>query len=156
MSRTRVITAIPAISSTLLSAVAAIAFLSAPARAAAQQPSDATWTAPERAAERANPIEISSDALSRGRAVFIQNCASCHGKAGHGDGPQGKTLAKHPADLASERVQSQSDGALFWKIMQGRGDMPTTQTSLRDPERWAVVLYVRTLALKPAVASGNR
>jgi mono/diheme cytochrome c family protein len=156
MSRTRIVTVVPAISQTLLLGVAAVAFLCAPAQVRAQQPSDASWTAPERAAERANPIEASSDALSRGRSVFIQNCASCHGKSGHGDGPQGKSLSKHPADLTSEKVQSQSDGSLFWKITQGRGEMPTTQNSLRDQERWSVIVYVRSLAPKATVAAGSR
>jgi mono/diheme cytochrome c family protein len=156
MSRNRILTPALTRSSAFLFAATAIAFACNPARVSAQQASDASWTAPERAAEKANPIEVSSDAVSRGRGIFIQNCASCHGKGGHGDGPQGKTLSKHPADLTSEKVQSQSDGSLFWKITQGKGDMPTTQTSLKDQERWAVIVYVRSLAPKTTVVSGNK
>ena len=34
-----------------------------------------------------------------GAAFFAQNCASCHGSAGRGDGPRAKTLLQAPTDL---------------------------------------------------------
>jgi len=44
--------------------------------------------------------------LVRGQAVFLQNCASCHGAKGEGDGPAGLGLAVKPRNF------SQSQG---WK-----------------------------------------
>jgi len=41
-------------------------------------------------------------------------------------------------------VQSQSDGAFFWKMTEGRGVMP--KATLGESEKWAVINYLRTLA----------
>lgn len=131
----------------LFGGMAAMALLTAPA--SAQGPSAASWVAPARAAARENPVAATPKAVRRGRIVFNNNCTMCHGKAGHGDGMQARTLSKKPANLASDAVQSQSDGALFWKIRQGRGDMPSTRNSMNDKDRWAVVNYLRSLADKP-------
>lgn len=108
----------------------------------------APWDAPERAAHRPNPVLATDAAVERGRMVFQQVCQLCHGAKGHGDGPMSTSLPIKPADLSSEHVQSQTDGALFWKIYGGRGMMPTTQSTLTDEQRWAVVDYIRTLAAK--------
>jgi len=117
----------------------------APARAQASGASG-LWVAPDRASHRANPVASTSDAVAHGHALFHRDCEQCHGKAGHGDGMQGASLTPRPADLSSERVQSQSDGAIFWKLSEGRGMMP--QASLSGDEKWAVINYIRTLAVR--------
>jgi mono/diheme cytochrome c family protein len=131
--------------------LAATALSSAPTLARGQQLSRegpiataGAWVAPERAARQTNPL--SADAVNKGRDVFQLECEKCHGKAGHGDGPQSAFLDSRPADLASETVRSQSDGALFWKITEGRGQMP--KAKLSDKEKWAVILYLRLLPQK--------
>jgi mono/diheme cytochrome c family protein len=125
-------------------AMLAAAFATTPARA--QGPSVDSWVAPDRASHRSNPILSTTDIVKRGHDLFHRDCEQCHGKAGHGDGPQSFSLEKHPADLASERVQSQPDGALFWKMTEGRGVMP--KATLGDNDKWAVIDYLRTLATK--------
>jgi len=127
---------------TLTLAMLIAAFATSPARA--QGPSDNSWVAPERAAHRPNPLQPTSDVLKHGQDLFKRDCEQCHGKAGHGDGPQSFSLEKHPADLASERVQTQPDGAFYWKMTEGRGVMP--KATLSDKDKWSVILYVRTLA----------
>ena len=122
-------------------AMAATALATAPARA------QGSWVAPERAAHRANTLTATPDAVARGHEVFHRDCETCHGKAGHGDGQLAGSLNPHPADLASARVQSQLDGALFWKITEGRGMMP--RLGLNENEKWAVVNYIRTLSARP-------
>ncbi|PYR59484.1 MAG: hypothetical protein DMF91_14665 [Acidobacteria bacterium] len=61
------------------------------------------------------------------------------GGAGHG-------TTKGPA-LTVPDVQSQSDGALFWKISGGntRRGMPTF-SFLPEAQRWQLVLHLRSLA----------
>jgi mono/diheme cytochrome c family protein len=125
-------------------AFALMAFM-APTPARAQSSASATlWAAPERASHRANPLPPTADAVKRGHNLFHRDCEQCHGKAGHGDGPLGVSLLPHPANLGSEHVQSQSDGALFWKMTEGRGVMP--KATLDENEKWAVIAYLRTLA----------
>jgi mono/diheme cytochrome c family protein len=123
-------------------AILLTAFATSPARA--QGPADNPWVAPDRAAQRANVIPATTDAVKHGRELFRRDCEQCHGKAGHGDGPQAFSMEPRPVDLAAARVQSQSDGALFWKITEGRGMMP--RATLSEGEKWAVVDYLRTLA----------
>jgi mono/diheme cytochrome c family protein len=106
------------------------------------------WVAPERRARRPNPVPQSAEVVAQGRESYRKECQSCHGTSGRGDGPKAGELEKKPGDLTSARVQGQSDGALFWKITEGRGDMPNTRTTLTDEQRWMVIHYVRTLAKK--------
>lgn len=75
------------------------------------------------------------------------NCASCHGKAGKGDGPAAAALNPKPADWTSAKVQAQTDGEIFWKITHGRGAMPPWK-HLPDKERWELVNYVRSFKKK--------
>jgi len=55
--------------------------------------------------------------------AWQQNCTSCHGALGHGDGPQGPML--HAADLSRPDWQAATtDDAIAATIRQGRGKMP--------------------------------
>lgn len=40
-----------------------------------------------------------SSALDRGRAVYVENCAGCHGVSGTGYGPAAAVLTRRPPDL---------------------------------------------------------
>lgn len=131
---------------TIAAAAVALSIAWFPRAAVAQI--NAEWTAPARQARHLNPIAPAPQTTARGLEVYRKECMSCHGPAGHGNGPKAADLQTKPADLASEKVQSQTDGALFWKITEGRGDMPNTRNTLTDEERWMVVDYLRTLAAK--------
>ena len=55
--------------------------------------------------------------------AWQQNCTTCHGPLGHGDGPQGPMV--HASDLSrSEWQASVTDDAIATTIRQGRGRMP--------------------------------
>src|SRR5512140_653256 len=102
------------------------------------------WVAPERASRQPDPSsQPTAEAIRHGRMLFQRECDLCHGRSGHGDGTQASALHTKPANLASERVRSQSDGALFYKITEGRGEMP--KAKLSDAEKWNVIEYIRTL-----------
>jgi mono/diheme cytochrome c family protein len=104
------------------------------------------WKAPARAARKKNPVPADADSIAAGKAVYSQNCLSCHGQLGRGDGPAAKDLDPKPHDLSDPKVVAQSDGALFWKITEGRKPMPTFEKLLGETDRWNVVNYIRTLA----------
>lgn len=112
-----------------------------PLGAQASQPQ--AWTVPERASKRANPIPASPAALAKGKAVYLKSCDSCHGQSGDGDGPKAKDLSKKPATLVPG-INSQSDGALFWKLTEGKKPMPSFETDLTPDQIWQVIDYIRT------------
>eukprot|EP01032_Pedospumella_encystans_P014389 gene14389-16527_t len=57
-----------------------------------------------------------------GRADFKDNCASCHGAAGKGDGPVRSFLVKPPSDLTriTQRHGGKFPQDLMWEVIDGR------------------------------------
>jgi len=111
---------------------------------AAQNPAyqpDPDWKAPAEETSRPNPLAQKPEAAGGGKKLFARNCVECHGQDGAG------LVKKHSADLQLPIVQSQTDGALFWKITNGNADrrMPSL-SKLPEPQRWQLVLYLRTLS----------
>jgi glucose/arabinose dehydrogenase len=51
-----------------------------------------------------------------------------------------------PANFHDKVVRDQKDGALFWKMTEGRGNMPAYGQVLSEQNRWALVLYIRRLS----------
>lgn len=104
------------------------------------------WPVPEKAAKTANPQKTDAASVSAGKALWGTHCASCHGKAGLGDGSKAAQLKTQPDDLSKAAFQSQSDGAIFFKISEGREDMPSFKKKLPDADDiWSLVNYMRTL-----------
>ena len=109
-----------------------------------QQPKP--WPVPEKNAKMANPVKSNAESISEGKALWSRNCASCHGKKGLGDGSKAAQLKTTPQDMTLAACQSQSDGALFYKISEGRDDMPSFKKKIPEAEDiWNLVNYVRTL-----------
>lgn len=104
------------------------------------------WTAPASAKEIQNPLKSNADAVAAGEKLFKQQCATCHGNTGKGDGPAGKYLGKKLPDFSSSDFAGQSDGEIFWKITNGNSPMPTFSTMLTEQQRWQVVNFIRTFA----------
>jgi mono/diheme cytochrome c family protein len=103
------------------------------------------WPVPDAAAKKANPVKSSAESISSGKALWNQHCASCHGKTGKGDGSKAAQLKTQPNDLAAASFQSLSDGNMYYKVAEGRGDMPGFKKKLPDPtEIWDLVNYMRT------------
>jgi mono/diheme cytochrome c family protein len=91
------------------------------------------------------PIPATANSLQRGQVLFNINCVMCHGAGGKGDGPIGAMFPLRPADLTSDRVQSQSDDQLYLVLTEGRGLMPSMAEHLSRVERWDVINHVRSL-----------
>ena|SRR5438552_4229506 len=104
------------------------------------------WKAPPPAANRPNPVAGNANATALGQKLYVANCMTCHGQSGRGDGPGAAALEKKPADL-TKKVKDQPDGALFWKITEGRSPMVSWK-SLSETQRWELVNYIKTLAGK--------
>ncbi len=104
------------------------------------------WTVPDKAAKTANAVKTSAASVSAGKALWTQHCPSCHGKTGLGDGSKAAQLKTVPPDLTKASFQSQSDGSIFYKVSEGREDMPSFKKKLPDAEDvWNLVNFMRTL-----------
>lgn len=123
-------------------AMTTLALIAGLAPAIADEPA---WEAPARAARKTNPVVADEASLASGKAVFAKECLQCHGASGKGDGPAAKDLKVKPKNLDDEAVGKQSDGALFWKLTEGRAPMPSYDKTLSETERWQVIRYVRSL-----------
>lgn len=104
------------------------------------------WVAPKEADNVKNPLSANSSVLADSRARYVANCGPCHGEKGRGDGPAAPGLNPKPADHTSVAVQSETDGALFWKLSEGRNPMPGYKKIFTDQQRWELIAYIRTLA----------
>ncbi len=97
---------------------------------------------------------VDADLLERGRRVFDEKCARCHGKTGDGQGPAAKVLKNKPRDFTmavfkfrttktdglpsdADFFRSLSDGFPAYG-MQPFGDLP-------EDDRWAIVAHLKTL-----------
>jgi len=105
------------------------------------------WVAPEAEKGRKNPLANDFKFVEQGEKLAKTNCASCHGVKGKGDGAAAVALNPKPADWTSAKVQSESDGEIFWKITNGRGAMPPWK-HLAENDRWALIRYIRSLGGK--------
>src|SRR5215218_376242 len=104
------------------------------------------WTAPAEAERLKNPLHDTLLAVQNGKELYNVYCWSCHGEAGFGDGAAGGALGQKPANFHDPRVQQQKDGALFWKMGTGNGNMPAFKNVLSDTQRWQLVSYLRRLS----------
>jgi mono/diheme cytochrome c family protein len=103
------------------------------------------WVAPADADKKTNPNASDPKSLATGKDIFIQKCAICHGKKGKGDGPKSAELDKPVPDFTKGDFSKQSDGAIFWKIAEGRKPMPSFKSELSEVQRWQVIIYLREL-----------
>ena len=103
------------------------------------------WVAPASADKITNPVNSDANSIASGKRIYKMLCFVCHGPTGKGDGMGGTGLTPKPTDLTSAEVQSQSDGAIFWKIAEGRTPMAAYKTSIPEKKRWDLINYIRTL-----------
>jgi mono/diheme cytochrome c family protein len=101
------------------------------------------WMAPKKIAETKNPIALDDKSFERGKKVYSQNCASCHGTDKKGMSAEETGLGVSPPNL-KKRIATHSDGDFFWKIQQGRNDMPAFNNDLTKQQIWDVINYIRS------------
>ncbi len=104
------------------------------------------WSVPDKYEKMENPLKGDKESISIGKSLYRKHCRSCHGDEGLGDGPKSAELDTHCGDFTASTFQAQSDGAIFYKTFEGRGDMPGYSKKIPDEEDiWSIVNYVRTL-----------
>jgi glucose/arabinose dehydrogenase len=113
----------------------------------AQEP----WKAPASADALKNPLKPTMQVIQQGAQLYATYCVSCHDKNGFGKGRAARELEVKPANFYDQAVTSQKDGALFWKLSEGRGSMPGFKT-LSEDKRWALITYIRQFSAHSASA----
>lgn len=106
--------------------------------------SAAEWVAPAWADTLVNVAPKDSAAMATAEKLYLKNCVSCHGQTGAGDGPMARTMTPKPENFRNdEDFAKESDGAVFWKISQGKKPMPSWKGDLTSDEMWLLVNYLR-------------
>lgn len=103
------------------------------------------WEVPAIFKTMSNPVKSDDASILAGKDLYNKNCAACHGKTGLGDGPKAKGLKTPVASLLTAESLKQTDGTLFYKSKNGRGDMPKYEGKIDDTGIWQAVNYIRSL-----------
>jgi high-affinity iron transporter len=93
----------------------------------------------------------------RGRSLFLENCATCHGDTGRADTARAQSLAPHPANFHDPRVGDaltplRVAGTVRFGI---NGTAMVPFTFLSDADRWALAFYVTGLRHETAPGDGS-
>ena len=103
------------------------------------------WVVPDKYLKMANPVASNPESIKEGKELWIKHCQSCHGKSGRGDGQKASELKTEPGNFTLPVTQKQPDGSLFYKIYEGREDMPSFKKKIPEADDiWNLVNYVRT------------
>lgn len=110
---------------------------------------------------QAYPVPLAPQAvpdLARGAALYAQNCASCHGASGAGNGPAAQGMDPPPIDFTDRaRARERSLFALYQVIDQGlEGTAMQSFTELPESERWALAFHSGRFAYPPALVEQGR
>lgn len=98
------------------------------------------WPVPDADAALSNPLPYTLEHVKAGKDLYTLNCKSCHGDPGKNNP---LALVPQPVDIASERMHLNSEGALFYKISNGRGVMSAFKAILSEDERWKLIHFIR-------------
>lgn len=87
-----------------------------------------------------------ADAAVAGAAVFKNNCESCHGRQGRGDGPAATALVPAPKNLSLLQTMV-GDDYLYWRISFGKDGtaMIAWKDVLTEEQIWQIIAFIRTL-----------
>jgi cbb3-type cytochrome c oxidase subunit III len=79
-----------------------------------------------------------------GKKIYEQNCATCHGVKGKGDGVIGMSLNPKPRNFVEAKFKyGSTDKDLYKVISNGKGVMPPWKGTLNDKQINDVIAYVR-------------
>jgi len=92
--------------------------------------------------------------LNKAQQLYAEQCSSCHGVDGYGDGPAAKDIDPPPINFRDiERYNHRTLYGLYSTITQGVNDTAMESYShLNDDERWSLAFYVGSLAASPEKA----
>ena len=93
-----------------------------------------------------NPLPFSQEKINLGQTYYTYYCIQCHGSEADGRGTVGQSFSPLPANLRGSYVRNQSDGRIFKNISLGYKRHPPLAYTVSEEERWAIILYIRSLS----------
>ena len=108
----------------------------------------------------ASPLDAANQAkdLTRGKLLYDQTCAACHGTAGDGQGPI--VVSGAYAGVPKYTDREITIGSVHYVLTHGRNSMGSYAGQLTPGDRWRVSLYIMSefkggLSAAPAVVAAN-
>ena len=98
------------------------------------------WVVAPADAALKSPFAFTDSTRKAGEVIYVANCKSCHGDPGKNNVIQ---LVPIPPDPASVKMQANTDGALHYKLIQGRGPMPSFKNTISSTDLWRVISFMR-------------
>lgn len=99
-----------------------------------------------------NPIPVDDAVIAEGKREYEIFCMNCHGEIGDGNGYlyTSKLFPAKPQILNGAYVQNKPDGEIYHVITVGSlsGLMGGHGSQILPENRWKIIHYVRTLAIK--------
>jgi mono/diheme cytochrome c family protein len=94
--------------------------------------------------------------VSQGARLYDENCASCHGPRGRGDGQQAGSFK--PIDFTRQDLMANKSAAEFFETISAgvSPGMPAYADKLSEADRWSLTNYVRSLSFAAQLAEGVR
>lgn len=99
------------------------------------------WVVPADKKGKLSTFPFDDATRKAGEKLYMVNCMSCHGTPTKGNYLK---LVPPPGDPATDKIQHNSDGELFYKISSGRGQMPSFKSVLTTNELWNLISYLRS------------
>jgi len=104
----------------------------------------------------AAPPAVVPALLERGRERYNIFCAPCHGLTGQGDGRVVQRGFPAPPSYLSARLRAAPARHFFDVISDGYGVMYPYRDRVPEPDRWAIIAYIRALQVaSPEVEASN-
>jgi len=91
-----------------------------------------------------NPLKVNEKNIALGKTKFLIYCSPCHGNYAKGNSRLKNNFPKPPS-LHSKKVRNWADGRIYHIVTFGKGIMPSYAKQITRNERWAIILYLRTL-----------
>lgn len=93
--------------------------------------------------------------LNRGKSLFMEKCASCHGKPGEGRSERAAFFQPPAADFTDAHYRQIDPAYLYWRIDVGKtvepfrsqgSVMPAWGMHLSEEQLWQIVAYLQVRA----------
>lgn len=101
------------------------------------------------------PLAVSDAVRARGAERYDIYCAACHDKGGDGKGILFERGKVPTPSFHIDRLRQMPDGQIFDTITNGLGLMPSYRYPLPVPDRWAIIVHLRTLQARRLERTGG-